>query len=474
MPTARIVMLAAAASLVAAAPAAAQSPLWPASPTILSTADRDLGDATLAFTGDGHALATAWLSTGNLVSPSEGQTRLFAAAPGSTTFRARGSAVLAAAPAPYATRHAAYLRLPGTSGSRTLSPADPVRLGASVAPVSESGIGTFQELTTRAKSPVGAALQGADIAATPAGDVAAAWIERRDDDSILRLSLRKPGARFGAPTTIVGAGAVSSIALAYGANGDLVVAFQRTLRSGGTRTRGVYVRIKRKGRQIGPIESLGPSSGYSVIAAAAAGDGSAVVGWGTQDTGEEANLPWTVRAALRKRGATSFSSAQVLDPGGRPQRPAGTVSATIADGGAATVAWSGISPRGTLLTYPVRAAGASPGGRFAAPVTLAASGAATSIATAPDGTTTVVWGLVPVSGDYQRSEQILAGVRRRGGSFGLPEAVSDRARAGFGQVAIDPVRERPAVLWVAGAALDAPLGRTFAAPELRYAVRALP
>lgn len=469
MSLARITVIAAGAAVAAAAPAAAQSPLWPATPrTIVSVTDRDIGLPTLAFTSQGHPLATAWLSEGNFVSPSTGSTRLYSANSSISPFSSRGSAVLVAAPAMYAAHQAAYLRMPGTSGTRSLAyPPKPVRLGASTASVTKGGVGTFQELTTRAKAPYGS------IAATPGGDVAAAWIEQKGEDSILRLSLRKPSSSFGTPSTIVGDGVASNVKLAYAANGDLVVAFQRALRKGDTVTRGVYVRIKRRGKQIGPIQSLGPTRSFTAIAVAAASDGSAVVGWGTQDGGEEANLPWVVRAALLKRTASSFSSAQQLDPGERAERPAGDVVATIADGGAASIAWSAVAGSRSAPSNPVRVASAPAGGRFATPVTLANNGAASGIATSANGTVTAVWGLIGPAGSDPTTNQIFASIRRPGGAFGLPEAVSARGRAEFAQVAIDPASGRPAVLWVSGRnVVGPPLGNGFGSPTLNYAIRA--
>jgi hypothetical protein len=127
-----------------------------------------------------------------------------------------------------------------------------------------------------------------DVAADRGGDAAAVWIEPASGHDLLRISLRRPGHRFGTATTLVGSGYVSELHVAYGEGGDLVVAFARSIRVGTRLQRRVAVRVKRSGHDFGRLQLLGPSDGLADGSTAAARDGGAIVAWGTQDAGKEA------------------------------------------------------------------------------------------------------------------------------------------------------------------------------------------
>ena len=104
--------------------------------------------------------------------------------------------------------------------------------------------------------------------------------------------------------------------------------------------------------------------------------GRAVVAWGSQDVGEEANEPYSVYAAVRRAGASRFRAAQVLDAGGPAIRAEGTVALGVAGDGSSVVAWS--SPQGSYragIQQSVRVATAGPRGRFGAQREQAPSGA---------------------------------------------------------------------------------------------------
>jgi hypothetical protein len=293
---------------------------------------------------------------------------------------------------------------------------------------------------------------------------------------LVRAAVRRPGRAFGRAVTLGEAIEYSEggnlLDAAYGANGDLVVTFQRTRsKAVSQRTLELAVRVKRHGRAFGAIQSLGPSLGSSSIATAVTPTGAAVVAWGTQDGGEGVEKPWIVRAALLRSGARRFSTTQLLDRG-LTARPVGTVSAAIGRDGTATVAWSGMAAANRELTYPVRVATALPAGRFNVPTQLAPNGAARGVVTARDDATTVLWGLL-TDPEGEVVDRILASRRPAGaGQFAAPEAVSqDETAVNNAAIALNPQSDRPAALWIG--APGSPPGQPLdgASLEPRYSTR---
>jgi hypothetical protein len=454
MPGAHLIAAAAlTGSLLGGGVARAEAP-WSAPLSIASGVESYTRPA-LAFTGDGHAQATLrGDSAGDL-------SRILVAAPGTSAFTETGRSALVAPPAVYGRRAVAYLRTRPVAGAKT------TRLGASLGATS-GALGRFQPLA-RVALPVGEAR----IAADARGNIAAGWLEPRGRQIILRVALRRPGQPFGRPTTLVGDVEVREWELAYGADGDLVVAFERSLPPDFVR-RELAVRVKRSGRRFGPIQSLGRlhgSVGPTSIATAVAPTGRAVVAWGTQLAGEEADSPWTVHAALLSPGAGRFSRPQVLDPGQVTAPPDGPVRAAIGRDGTATVTWSGIVRAKVALSYPVRVATARRARRFGAAQQLAPSGAAIGVVTAADGTTTVLWGSVS-DPDSEVLDAILASRRRAGTSiYAAPEAVTERETAADAAIALDPQSDRPATLWI-GAPGGVPGQSLMDLPvEPRYSIR---
>jgi hypothetical protein len=316
------------------------------------------------------------------------------------------------------------------------------RLGVSLGTASSS-LGRFQLLARLRLRPADVSAQ---IVADPRGNLTAAWVEQYEKGRrrILRVAVRRPGHAFGQAKTLVRGPIVSNFALAYGANGDLVVAFERMHAFTEARA-DIAVRVKRHGDRFGRVQSLGPSRGYSSIATAVGATGSAVVAWGTQDGGEEAGRPWTVRAAMLRSAARRFSKTQLLDPG-KVDRPASGVGTAIGGDGTATVAWSGVG--GREVHYPVRVAMARGMGRFGTTTQLAPDGAMLGVVGGRDGTTTVLWGS-PASAEDEAFGRIFVS-RRPAGTLGFTaaEAVSPPASAtNHASIAIDPLSGRPAVLW---------------------------
>jgi hypothetical protein len=425
-----------------------------AAPVTIASGDYAFFRPALAFTNDGHALAV--LNGSGAMGPgdsSPGLTRVFAAPPGASAFAEIGRTALVAGPAVYGRRGAAYLRMPRPTRAR----ANVRVLGASLGTVPGS-LGRFQKLARVDVSHSGAI--SARIAADPRGNVAAVWLDPRPPRAsgdqarlFVRIALRRPGHAFGPATTLGEAIEHSEggnlLDVAYGANGDLVVTFQRTRsRRVSQRTLELAVRVKRRGHGFGPLQSLGPSRGSSSIATAVAPTGAAVVAWGTQDGGEGVEEPWVVRAAVLRSGARRFSSTHLLDPG-RVWYPVGPVSAAIGRDGTATVAWSGVAVAQRQLAYPVRVATAGPTGHFDAITQLAPNGAARGVVTARDGTTTVLWGpLTDPEGEVL--DGIVASRRPAGASvFAAPETViQGEAAVNNVAFALNPRTASPAALWI--------------------------
>src|SRR5436190_19850014 len=207
--------------------------------------------------------------------------------------------------------------------------------------------------------------------------------------------------------------------------------------------------VARPRRGFGPRLIVGPQNGFTNIAAAVNRAGKAVVAWGTQDGGEEANTPWTVRAATLPAGARTFRPAQTLYVSQGIDRPAATVALGLTDAGIATVAWSGVSGTRPSFTYPVLASTSDGAGRFGVPQEVAPNGALGDLALARDGRALLTWARV-AGGSYQITDQVFAALRPAGATaFGPPEAVAPPDVASEPHAAFDPVTGRPTVVWSA-------------------------
>lgn len=354
---------------------------------------------------------------------------------------------LAPPPAPYAQTRAAYLRLrPDSDSDRNAPRGD---LGVSFGNTSGT-VGRFRTLQRDVRiSEIGITPNLSDYAidANVRGQVAVAYVDRRDDRDYLRLALRAPGREVAAPRVIVGRGGrISDIALAYGEGGDLVIAYQRAFREDGRLVRRIEARVERAGHSLGAIQELGPSDGAAVVDAAMAPTGRTIVIWGEQDGGEEAAQPWTVRAAVRPAGPRSFREAAVLDEGVPGLGRRGGVHVTTAPDGTATALWSSTAtvPGDFNAAWPVRTATTDASARFAEPQQLDDSGAASDVVVTDDGTVFATWSTIVA----EREDQVLAATRPSGDAFAAPEAVSDPGGASEPALAIDPTTGRPTAVWI--------------------------
>jgi hypothetical protein len=172
---------------------------------------------------------------------------------------------------------------------------------------------------------------------------------------------------------------------------------------------------------------VGRQSGFGQLTRGVAPSGRAVLAWGTQDGGEEANQPWVVRAVTASAALRRWTRPQTLDPGQAADRPVGRLAAAALPDGTFGLAWSAVTASAGHLVHPVRVALGSRDGRFAAASTIAPSGAVGSVAGASDGRLLVTWSTTP---DYANpspvpATQAMSALRAEGaGPFGAPEPLA--------------------------------------------------
>jgi hypothetical protein len=186
--------------------------------------------------------------------------------------------------------------------------------------------------------------------------------------------------------------------------------------------------------------TLGRTSDVSYLTAGANAAGRVVVAWGQQDGGEERNIPYAVRVAVREPGARRFERAQVVDRGLRPvhtfQRPAGGPYVALARDGTATVAWTRSRER---PTQPLSVATAAPGQRFGPATTLGQVGELGGVAVRDDGAAVLL----------TRTDEgdVVAHTRPAGAAaFGSPELLATGATT-VSAVAFHPATGRPVAAW---------------------------
>jgi hypothetical protein len=430
----RAALLGAATTFVLASPALAAGP-W-SSPQNVGAPSDYVQEPSLAFGGAGSAGVLGWLTRQQPAGTSlpgafgrdtsnndgyAGHLGLLSDPPRETDTL---SDSLAAPPALYGRDRAVLLRTRVLSSDADFNRR--LRLGVSFAHPSTGAAGALHELAR-------GILTSTAVAANARGDAIAAWVEllpRRNDRDFerrtrLRISLRRAGGRFGRPVTLRSGVGSGQVAVAYNQRGGIVLAY--------TAGRSLYARVRRGGHGWSRPRRLGPNAGFVDASVVMAPSGRAVVAWGTQDGGEEANQPWVVRAAVLPARSTTFRAAQTLEPGGAVSRPAGRVAIALGADGRAAIAWSGAvhdpspSPgiNGTY-TFPVRVALSDTAGRFGAAQQVAPSGAAGDVAMRGDGTALVVWaGLQEHTYDYQDSAGVFAALRGPAdAAFSAPETIA--------------------------------------------------
>ncbi len=254
------------------------------------------------------------------------------------------------------------------------------------------------------------------------GTTTAVW--RRDDgtNDIIQAAIRPPGGSFGTPVDLSAAG--------QDANGPQVSAApDGTTTAVWRRSNGANFIIQAATRPPGgsfgtPVDlSATGQSGFNPQIANGA-DGTATVVW-TGDNGFN-NI---IQAATRPSGGSFGTPVDLSAPG----QSAFNARVATATDGTATVVWGRPNGVNTIIQSATR----PPGGSFGAPVNLSAAGQDASgpeVAAAPDGTMTAVW--------YRSAGSnfiVQAATMPPGGVFGAAENLSDAAQnAVFPQVAAAP------------------------------------
>jgi hypothetical protein len=323
------------------------------------------------------------------------------------------------------------------------------------------------------------------LAVDARGDAVAAWSEYTPPRSsreiwggfLVRAAYKRAGHAFGTPVTLLVTQALDyehngAVTAAIGRDGRALVVFADARERPGRDRRIVYAWRSSGSGRFGRTMRVGPHAGFAQVAATVTDRGRAIVVWGTQDGGEQADRPWIVRAAALAARSSKFGAVQTLDPGGGVERGFGGVAVAAAGDGRAAVAWTAVRGAGAGLSFPVITATSDAAGRFAPGQTLAPSGAVGGVAVRRDGAAIVTWANVV---GIQQTSQAMAAIRPAGArAFAAPEPIADPDVAGPPAVAFDPVSGRPTAAWPArpnGVDPSMGVGRT---AILRVATRAAP
>lgn len=266
-----------------------------------------------------------------------------------------------------------------------------------------------------------------------------------DGSERLYLAVREPGGDF--KRRFVGRAQSGDIALDVGRNGDIVVAWRDQVQ--------IKVRVQRRGHGLGRVESLGPAEPTTTVDASVADNGQVAVAWSTVDvtSGRQGFFtvlsPSVVRAAIRPPGPRRFEPAQTLHDSGKP-RDAQTYVAVDASDAEATVAWTAVEADAQgNERYSVQSATTDAARRFGAPNRIATDGGVEDVVVDSAGSALVAWDAVSRNeqGELRADPGLFAAVRPAGATtFGPAETVSDE-RASFARFALNPLDDRPTLIW---------------------------
>jgi len=424
----------AAATLAAAVPATAAT--WTA-PATVSAPHTFISGLEAASSGNGTLVAD-WRFQDGVGNGAATGARGAALAPGAAAFG--GERTLPGATTqivPYAQRSVAALLQTSldSSGRR-------VRLSVAFGSADGPSLGTARSVAVDDVAFVPRLAVGAD------GTGLVAWIARASGARrVVKVALRSPGGRFGAPSIISGTGRANTITAAVGPQGQRVVAFER----GGR----LLARYRTANGNWGPSQDLGAvaSGTDNELAALITSGGRAMIADVHRQLSEGGDTgPLLVDAWVRPVGATRFGAAQRLEQADGV--PASAPALVQGDGRGAVLAWVGgdpgapPTPNGASTRVRVSVTGAD--GRFGAPQPLSpAAQPVTGLGAAGNGSATVVsWVRIAPGSDV--SGQVFAALRPVGGAFGAPEAVSpDEHAASTAPGFTRTTDNRPLVLWTA-------------------------
>src|SRR4051794_19595687 len=411
-PFPALAAVAAAASLVAAAPAAAAT--WSA-PATISTPHTFISGLEVGSTSAGAAVADWGFQDGVGTGATAG-VRGASLAPGAAAFdRERTLPRDTLRVLPYARRSVAALLF--TRGFATSRARIAVAFGSSDGP-------SLGAARTVAIDDV-AFLPSFALASDGTGLVA--WISRVSGDRrVVKVSLRAPGGRFGAPSIIAGTGRANSVVAAVGPQGQRLVAFERSGR--------LFARYRSAGHNWGSIQDLGPVAAGTDnrLAALITSGGRAMVADVHRQLSQGGDAgPLLVDAGTRPVGASRFRAAQRLE---QADGVAASDPALVpGEARGAILAWAGgdpgapATPDGPSTRVHVSIMGAD--GRFGPAQPLSAPAQPVkAVAAASDGSQAIVsWVRIDATSDGDG--QVLAAVRPAFGAFGAPEEVSPHENA---------------------------------------------
>src|SRR3954470_14954056 len=296
----------AAATLVAAGPAAAAT--WTA-PTTLSAPPTFVSPLRAAASGNGTAVLQ-WAFQDGVGANATGGVRAASLLPGAAAFGPERTIPSATAQVvPYAQRSIAALERTAldTAGRR-------VRLSVAFGSADGPSVGTARSVAVDDVAFVPSLAMGAD------GSGLLAWVARESGTRrVVKVSLRAPGGRFGAPSTISGTGRANSVVAAVGPRGERVVAFERSGR--------LFARYRAPGHSWGATQDLGAVAAGTdnELAALVGGAGrTTIVDVHRQLTEGGDNGPLLVDAWVRPAGARGGpTTAHSWSPRGCPPRAPG-------------------------------------------------------------------------------------------------------------------------------------------------------
>lgn len=428
MPRVRVLSVLAVATL--ALPATAQADAQWSAPQNLSSPHLFVDAPSLAFGGDGTALAT-WSAT-------DGQ-RADATFGVDAASRPRGAdafgpqVVIAAART--GAQRATQVSAPVTYGTSRALAATQRQESADVrntrlAVVFGDTAGHFGSPRTIAVQPN---LRGVRLAADTSGDAAVAWWQDVGvaNDRVY-VALRRPGGSFGAPI-LLATDRVRSVSVAVSPRGDVLVAWDAR---GAIRTR---IRAA-AAHGFGAAQTIvSRPTYYATIHTAMTARGRAYVAWTAQLLTEGGDRgPFTAEVAVRPVGSTRFRSSQLLEEQQDGATQAGSDLAV--DGEDATFAWSGLFAG----RERVRVASTDSAAIFGDLTDVSPEGVGgTEPTVALDhGRRLVAW----VQGDGDSGGMIAAGLAPPHSGFGAPELISSGPEARLPVAGFAPTG-RPTVVW---------------------------
>ena len=267
----------------------------------------------------------------------------------------------------------------------------------------------------------------------PDGTGLVAWIARASGARrVVKVALRAPGGRFGAPSIIAGTGRANTVTAAVGPQGQRLVAFERDGH--------LFSRVREPGHDWGSVQDLGAvaQGTDNRLAALITSGGRAMLADVHRQLSEGGDAgPLLVDAWVRPVGATRFGARQRLE---QADGVAASDPALVpGDGRGAVLAWAGGDPGAPATpdgpSTRVRASVTGADGRFGAAQPLSpAAQPVKAVAAAGNGSAAIVsWVRIDPASDGDG--QVLAAVRPVGGAFGARRRCR-RART--------PRRRRPA------------------------------